>query len=90
MDELAETLPDLLSAEGADAVEPEAKQHALFLSHAYVVSVVLNRHCAAIPTVAGRDRGADERAVSLPRSRLVIEEERGAAEESAFAVAQED
>src|SRR6267378_3918997 len=87
---LAEALPNLLCAEGADAVEPEAKQHALLLSHTYVIRVVLRRHRAAIPIVTDGHSGADERTISLPGSRLIIKEERGAAEESAFAVAQKD
>ena len=49
---LAEALPDLFSTEGADAVEAETKQHPLLLSHPDVVSVVLRRHRAAVPTVS--------------------------------------
>jgi len=56
---LSETLADLLGAEGADAVEAEAEQHAFFLTHTDVVSVVLHGHRTAVPTVAGCDRGTN-------------------------------
>ncbi len=38
-DDLVEALPDLLSAEGADAVEPEAEHQAVFLSDADIEGV---------------------------------------------------
>src|ERR1044072_245298 len=87
---LSEALSNLFSAKGADAVEPETEQRALFLSHADVVGVVLRRHRATIPTVTNRRRRTNQRTVSLPRARLVVEEERRAAKQSALAVAQED
>lgn len=80
-------LPDLLGAEGADAVESEAEYHAVFLSDTHIKSVVLRRYRAAVPTVADRHRGADEGAAIGPRARLKIEEERRAAKQSAFAIA---
>jgi hypothetical protein len=55
-DELAKALSDLLSPKGANAVESEAEQHALFLAHAHIVSVVLHGHRTTVPTIAGGDR----------------------------------
>ena len=53
---LPKLLSNLLSSEGPDAIEAEAEHHAVFLSDADVEGVVLGSHCAAVPTVAERDR----------------------------------
>ncbi len=86
-DDLVEALPDLLSAEGADAVEPEAEHQAVFLSDADIEGVVLRRHRAAIPGIPQGNRRTDEGTAVRARSLLKVEEERRTAEESAFAIA---
>ena len=83
-------MPDLFGAKGAYSVEPESKNQAVFLSNSNVEGVVLYRDSAAIPAVAQGHGRADEGFISLPRATLKIEEERGAAEESLFAVTQKD
>src|SRR5258705_4693897 len=88
--ESPEALTNLLGAEGADTVQSEAKQHALFLAHTDVESVVLHSHRAAFPTVTGRDCGTNERTISLPGAGLIVKEERRTTEGSGFRVAQKD
>ena len=50
----------------------------------------LGRDRATVPTVSKRHRGVDQRAVSLARSLLKVEEERSAAEKTAVAIAEKD
>ena len=49
-------LSNLLRSEGADAVELEAEDDAVFFSQADIEAVVLCRDGAAVPTVTDRDR----------------------------------
>src|ERR1041384_1328814 len=84
-----EVLPDLFCAEGADAVEAEAEDDAVFAAEADVVAEVLHGHVAAIPSVAERPDGTDERVV-FARPVLEVEEEGCAAEETVPDVAEKD
>src|SRR5205085_2314187 len=84
-----EILPDLFCAEGADAVEAEAEDDAVLAAEADVVAEVLHGHVAAIPSVAKRPDGTDERVV-FARSVLEIEEEGRAAKEAVPDVAEKD
>src|SRR5258705_2612789 len=88
--ESPEALTNLLGAERADTVQSEAKQHALFLAHTDVESVVLHSHRAALPTDTGSDCRTNKRTISLPGAGLIVKEERRTTEGSAFTVAQKD
>jgi len=70
-----EPLSDLFRSEGADAVELEAEDDAVFFSQADIKGVVLHGDGAAVPTVTNRDRRTDQRSIALARTRLEIEEE---------------
>src|SRR5947209_8078782 len=85
----AEALADLLGAEGADAVEAEAEDDAVLVAQADVEGEVLRGDGAAVPGAAQGDDRADERR-GLARSVLEVEEEGGAAEQPAVAVADEE
>ena len=87
---LAELLADLFCAEGADAVEAEAEDEAVFVSQAHVESVVLDGDGAAVEVVASRDDGTNQRRVLLSGAVLEIEEEGDAAEKASLAIADEN
>ena len=80
----------MFGAKRADAIEPEPKNQAVFLSSSNIEGVVLYGDGAAVPTVAQGHGGADQGFISLSRASLKIEKERGAAEKSLFAVTQKD
>ena len=56
MAQSSEPLSDLFRSEGADAVELEAEDDAVFLSQTDVKGVVLRGDGAAVPTVTNGDR----------------------------------
>lgn len=58
---LAEILADLFSAESADAVEAETEDEAVLAAKADVEGVVLDGNGAAVPSVASRHDGTDQR-----------------------------
>src|SRR5437868_13577612 len=84
-----EILPDLFCAEGADAVEAEAEDDAVLAAEADVVAEVLHGDRAAVPSVAERPDGTDERVI-FARPVLEIEEEGCAAKQSVPRVAEKD
>ena len=84
-----ETLPDLLSPECANAVQAKTEDHAVFLPHANIESVILCGYGAAVPAIADGHCRTHERAVSS-RVLLKVVEERRAAKESTVAVAEKE
>src|SRR5512132_2261566 len=83
------TLPDLFGSKGADAIQAKAENQSIFLPHADVEGVILRRYRAAVPTVAHCHSRTHERAM-ISRMHLEVEEERGAAEQPAFTIAEKD
>src|SRR5690349_20605337 len=81
-------MTELLGAEGADSVQSETEDQPVLLAQAHVECGKLGRHGAAVPGMAERHRGIDQRAVFSPWSLLKVEEERRAAEEAAVAIAE--
>src|SRR6266404_8867946 len=77
-----ESLPDLLSAERADAVQPKGEDHPVFVAQADVESEVLRGDRTAFPRITCGGGRADQGTVASKWMLLKIEEERHAAIQS--------